>query len=891
MTNKISNLTIEGCAETDSSVQLYTNGVSIAGATGTANDAGHTCDTNENGFSIDISLTEGTHKITAKATDGSGNTSDASEALTIDVDTTAPTTTLTGVPTGVNNIETLDVTVGGSEVTHYQYAIFSGDSCTNARYSDSDTAGTAIADKITTTVPTRDGSVILCVVGRDVAGNWQTKDAATTAVWTRDNIKPTKPTGLTLDANDDTGLSATDRITKETTDLTISGCAEADSAIEILKDGQSFSTKVTSTANEDDAACAGTAKRFSADIALNEGDKEYNITAKATDQSGNISEESNALVITIKTTAPSITAANLDLATDDDSGTNTQDNITNQKTELTVSGTLSESPSEGDYVQLYDGTTLLIGATDSTFTGVNHSWSADFELSQEGVHTVNAKVLDVAGNEGATTGIAITIETTGPTVSVTQNIASPTSDVTPDIKIRTSAAGEVSFGGKCADTSDNPTLQTVTAGENTVTLPELENKTYDDCTVMVRDETGNLSTGASIRLFVVDSTPPTIESAAINNAARTETKVTINERIYAPTAPSPNDFQIEIGGITYADFVTSISGIAKTKTAASQSFTLTHSELPSGGTVGIKYVKGTNHIFDQIGNTLETTGASIPISATQFVLVALHANDDTGHDNTDGLTRFDGDAVTLTLSLNSGSFSNGDRVRVFIGNGNTAVASYTISDTIRGSQYINANGEKNFDITLPKSRFSSGINSVSAAYAKIGGLEGGRGTVTTITYDTVAPTVRVQNPNSDLATQKEISATDNESGTTTWQYKTLTNIVEVCNEATMATETSAYTEGDVITFTKTSDNGSRICFASEDAAGNISYKVSSALSGIDGDAPTVESVVATTTDGRIVRITLSDRVYATTTPALNDFKVVVGSDEYSIVVLLDSPQV
>ena len=883
ITNKTSGLTIEGCAETDSTVQLYANGTAITNATDTADDSSYTCtNSGDDGFSIDISLAEGLQRITAKATDDSSNTSAASTALNITIDTSAPTASLTGAPSGTSNVDTLDVTVGGTGVTHYQYAVFSGTVCTSATYTDGDTDGAAIADKITASTPTADGSIILCVVGRDTAGNWQTKANATTASWTRDGTGPAKPTNVALDAADDTGLLATDGITNKTTGLTITGCAEANSTVEILEGGNSFGTKVTDVADTTDAGCTGATRKFSADISLTGGDNTYSITARATDPYDNDSEESDTLSIEIRSTAPSITAAGLDLATEDDSGTNTSDDITNKKTGLTISGTLSGTPATDDYVQLYDGTTLLAGATDSSFTGVNNSWSTDIALSREGTHTINAKVHDVAGNAGSATSMTIVIDTSGPTVSVTQQITSPTTDLTPDIKIRTSAAGKVSFGGACADTSTNPTLQSVTAGENTVTLPTLENKTYSDCTVMVRDETGNLSAGAKINSFIVDNTPPTMGSAAINNVERTETVVTLNERVYAPTAPSPNDFQIVIGGVTYADLVTAVSGISKTKAAASQSFILTHSTLPTGS-VGVKYVKGTNHIFDQIGNTLETTSAATPISATQFTMVTLHADDDTGSSNSDGLTRFDGDEVTLTISLNTGTFGNGDRVRIFMGSSNTAVASYTISDSIVGSRYIDANGDTSFDINLPKSQFSAGVNTVSATYAKVGGLEGSKGSAASITYDTIVPAVSVQNPNTNPATQKEVSATDNESGTTSWKYKELTDTVQLCNATTMATGTTVYTEGDALIFTKTADNGNRICFASEDAAGNVGYRASNTLTGIDGDAPTVDSAITTSTDGRTVRVTLNERVYATTAPALTDFRVVVSGNEYSVV--------
>ena len=67
-------------------------------------------------------------------------------------------------------------------------------------------------------------------------------DGTRTVVY--DRTAPTAPTALDLAADDDTGSSSTDNITDTTTDLTISGCAEADSDVEILKNGVSFTAPV-----------------------------------------------------------------------------------------------------------------------------------------------------------------------------------------------------------------------------------------------------------------------------------------------------------------------------------------------------------------------------------------------------------------------------------------------------------------------------------------------------------------------------------------------------------------------------------------------------------------------------------------------------------------------
>ena len=75
--------TIEGTAEADSTVTLLSGGVAIG--TTTANGDGQ--------FSITTStLADSTYVLTVTATDAAGNISDASDALSITIDATAPGT-------------------------------------------------------------------------------------------------------------------------------------------------------------------------------------------------------------------------------------------------------------------------------------------------------------------------------------------------------------------------------------------------------------------------------------------------------------------------------------------------------------------------------------------------------------------------------------------------------------------------------------------------------------------------------------------------------------------------------------------------------------------------------------------------------------------------------
>ena len=167
-----------------------------------------------------------------------------------------------------------------------------------------------------------------------VSGAWYYKDGAcasgseSTISFTVDTAAPSAPTGLELAASDDTGSSDTDNLTNRTTGLTVSGCAESGATVELLKDGASFSTKVTDAADTADASCTGGTRRFSADINLDAQAGAYAITAKATDAAGNTSVASGALDITVETTAPTVTpsiggtlTARTVKGVDDDSGT------------------------------------------------------------------------------------------------------------------------------------------------------------------------------------------------------------------------------------------------------------------------------------------------------------------------------------------------------------------------------------------------------------------------------------------------------------------------------------------------------------------------------------------------------------------------------------------
>ena len=123
------------------------------------------------------------------------------DSKAIIIDTTAPTATTSGEPTGTSATTTLDITVAGTGVTHYKHKVgdTAGIDCSvSGGYGAETAVGTKITDDISGV--TNSNTVELCVIGRDLAGNWQTEASATIKTWIKDTTAATatvsgQPTG------------------------------------------------------------------------------------------------------------------------------------------------------------------------------------------------------------------------------------------------------------------------------------------------------------------------------------------------------------------------------------------------------------------------------------------------------------------------------------------------------------------------------------------------------------------------------------------------------------------------------------------------------------------------------------------------------------------------
>jgi hypothetical protein len=228
----------------------------------------------------------------------------------------------------------------------------------------------------------------------DAAGNLSNSSSAQTV--TIDTVAPPAPPAPTLNAASDTGVSTTDRITRDTTS-TFSGTAEINATVGLF-DGQ------TATGNTTTATNGVFTTLTTATLATGN----HSISVRPTDAAGNIGPNSPATVITIDITKPSVTLNQA--ATQVDPTTVSPIAFTAVFTE-TVYGFVGANVS-------LSGTAL---ANTATVTGSDRNYTISVSGMTKSGSVVaslsSSKVQDVAGN------LNNTATYTDRTVTFTDNVA------------------------------------------------------------------------------------------------------------------------------------------------------------------------------------------------------------------------------------------------------------------------------------------------------------------------------------------------------------------------------------------------------------------------------------------------------------------------------------
>ncbi|MRF57961.1 BapA/Bap/LapF family large adhesin [Citrobacter portucalensis] len=497
---------------------------------------------------LDQPLSEGTHNLSAIATDVAGNASNAGN-FTLTIDTTPPAAPVISSAEGLigTNLQTLN---NGSS-TKSSNPELSGTGEPGAKITIYDNGGpigtvTVQPDGTWTFTPTSlaDGSHKFTATATDVAGNTGIPSAGFTL--TVDNTPPAQPAApiITDNVAPVTGV-VTNGNTNDTTP-TFSGTGNVGDLITVYLNG---------TPPLQGTATVGADGTWSFTPPAPVAPGAYQVTLTATDPAGNVSQPSNAITLNIDTTPsapPVIIAAN------DNVGDVMGDLAPNAVTDDTTP-TIRGTGIDGDIITLYNGGTVI-----GTATVAGGTWSITPGTAlANGNYTLSATATDPAGNvSNNSNSISFTVNSTKLTLPQVTDIqdnvgvftgsltsGSVTDDTTPTI----SGTGTPGSTVLIYDGNNPIAIATATVAANgiwSVDVPLTPNVTHT-LTFGAVDNAGNsLAADNPLTLFV-DTLPP---------ATPTVTNVDTNGTLVSGTADAGSTVIIRSGSTILGQGVADGSG-------------------------------------------------------------------------------------------------------------------------------------------------------------------------------------------------------------------------------------------------------------------------------------------------------------------------------------------
>ncbi len=455
-------------------------------------------------------LTDGTYPYQVRVIDNAGNVG-ATDSQDVVIDLTKPAATSITVDsvsqdTGLSDSDfitsdnqislkgTLGAALGSGD--HAQISLDGGATWTNV--SVSGLSWTYVDGR---TLADGDYNYQLRVI--DDAGNIS---ATTSQVVTIDTVAPDASKTIAIDSiSDDTGLSSSDFITNDTS-LTLHGSLGA-----TLADGEYAQISIDGGVSWQNVIVTGNSWYYVDGRTL--GNQTYDYYVRVVDAAGNVGASAHQQVM-VDTVAPdaaiTVTVDNITV----DTGFDNNDFLTSS-TSYTLNGTLGAELGAGEYVQVsMDGGTNWVYATVS---GTRWSYN-DARTLADGDYRYQVRVVDQAGNVGATTTQDVTVDTQAPQYGITiDSISEDTGQSGSDfITMDTSLTINGSLGSALAS---DERVQISLDGGNTWIDTAVTNQRWSytdtrdladgDYTWQVRiiDQAGNVGSTSS-QVVTVDTTPP-----------------------------------------------------------------------------------------------------------------------------------------------------------------------------------------------------------------------------------------------------------------------------------------------------------------------------------------------------------------------------------------------
>jgi len=709
-------------------------------------------------------LPEGTYDVVVTATDAQGNIGSDGTTNELTIDNSAPIVTVTpqtssdSTPALSGTIDdpaaSVTVTVNGVDYP----ASNNGD------------GSWALADN-TITPALADGSYDVTVTATDAAGN-SSSETIVNAV-TIDTTAPAVTVTPSTGSDTTPALSGTIDDPNATVSITVNGATYpatnngnstwtlADNTIAVLPDGV------------------------------------YDVVITATDSSGNSGSDGSTNELTVDATAPMVTVTP----------------STGSDTTPALSGTIDDPTA-----------TINVTVNATTYAATNNgdgSWTlADNIISAlpDGTYDVVVSATDAVGNSGSdNTSNELTIDSTGPTVTVTPLT---TSDTTPALSGTVSdpaATVSVTVNGSAYPATNNGN-GSWTLADNAIT-PALTDGSYD-VVMTATDANGNSANDGTTNELTIDTTAPAVTVTPLTSG---DTTPALNGTIDDPAA----SVTVSINGIDYS-----------ATNNGDGTWTLPDNvinTLPDGS------YDVTVTVTDAVGNSRSETVANaltIDSSAPTISVAPLTTND-----TTPALTGTVSDpAATITVTVNGSDYPATNH-----GDGSWTLADNTITPALVDGSY-----------------------DVMATATDAAGNSSSDGSSDELTIDSTAPTVTV-------TSQTSSDSTPALSGTIDDPAATVTVTINGTDYPAINNSDGSWTLADNTITPPLSDGSYDVTVTVTDAAGNSNSETIANAVTIDSNAPAITVTPQTTSDttpalsGTIddPTATISVTVNGTTYPATN----------------------
>jgi len=683
--------TFSGTAAVGTAVDLFdTDGTTVLGST--------VADGNGAWSITATTMGEGTHTVTAKATDLAGNTSAASPAQGVTIDTTAPAAS----PAPVLDAASDTGSSHSDGITAATTPTFTGTAEAGATvdlYEGSTLLGSAVATGGTWSIASSAlgaGQHTVSTIVTDAAGN--ASGASADLTFTVDLTAPTTTVGgIAFSA--DHGTSGTDFIT-DTAAQTISGTLSA-----ALQTGEQVQVSLDNGATWTAAQVNGTAWSLAATLA-GSGTLQARVV-DAVDNAGPVASQAYVL----DTAAPTVTI--------------TSDAAALKAGETaTVTFTFSEDPGASFTWNGTQGDVVVSGGTLSAISGSGLVRTATFtpDASTDGGTasiTIGAgSYADAAGNTGgAGTAPSLHFDTLAPDAPSAPQLAASSSDVTRDTTPTLTGTAEAGSTVTLYDTDGTTVLGSTVATNGTWSIDAATlGEGAHTVTARATDAAGNAGAVSSGTTFTVDTTAPTVtigsDASALKVGETATITFTFSEDPGASFTWDGTQGDLVVSGGT----LSAVSGSGLVRTA-----TFTPAAHVNGGTASITIAVGT--YADRAGND----GAAGSLPALHFDTLApaasstpvLDAASDTGVSNSDGITA----ATTPTFT-------------------GTAEAGATV-DLYEGSTLLGSAVATGGIWSIASSTLGAGQHTVSTIVTDAAGNASGASGGLTFTVDLTAPTTTV----------------------------------------------------------------------------------------------------------------------------------------------------